>query len=386
MDKTATAPAVPSLASILAQVADPRARRGQRHPWAALLLLVAAALLSGANTQRAVARWGQHYGWARMRRLGFTRRQAPSQPTVQRLLAQVDVRAVEALLGQWLGAVRAALLPGVAHWVDGIALDGKTLRGARRLGAADAHLLSACCQWQGVVLGQVAVPDRTNEQGAVDALLDHLLLDGETVTFDAQFTQQVIARSVVARGGAYLMVAKGNQPTLRADIATATRRPSRLLGQARTLQAAHGRIEERTLLAAAARPSEVAWPHAQQVLRLRRRVVCKRTAQVHSDETAYAVTSLTPAQATPADLLRLWQTHWTVENPVHWVRDVVFGEDRATTRTGRAHQALAAFRNLALSLLRLWRGPEISAAREFFAARPATLLRYLFRSPVPTRL
>lgn len=386
MDETGSAAAVLSLASILAQIPDPRARRGRRHPWAALLLLVAAALLSGANTQRAVARWGQHYGWVRLRRLGFTRRHAPSQPTLHRLLAQVDVLAVETVIGQWLRDVRTAWLPGVAHWVDGIALDGKTLRGARRLGAADAHLLSACCQRQGLVLGQVAVPDSTNEQGAVDALLDQVLLVGETVTFDAQFTQQVIARSVVARGGAYLMVAKGNQPTLQADIATATRRPSRLLGQARTVQAAHGRIEERTLAAAVARPSEVAWPHAQQVLRLRRRVVGKRTGQVLSDEVAYAVTSLTPAQATPDALLRLWQTHWTVENPVHWVRDVVFGEDRATTRTGAAHQVFAVFRNLALSLIHLWRGPDITAAREFFAARPAALLRHLFRSPIPARL
>lgn len=182
------------------------------------------------------------------------------------------------------------------------------------------------------------------------------------------------------------MVAKGNQPTLQADIATATRRPSRHLGHAQTLQGAHGRIEERTLLVAQARVTEVAWPHAQHVLRLRRRVVRKRTGQVLSDETAYAVTSRPPEQATAADLLRLWQAHWTVENPVHWVRDVVFGEDHATTRTGRAHQAFAAFRNLALSLLRLWRGPNITASREFFAARPAVLLRHLFRSPVHARL
>lgn len=229
-----------------------------------MLLLVAAALLSGANTQRAVARWGQHHGWVRLRRLGFTRRQAPSQATIQRLLEQVDAAAVEALLGRWLQQVRAVLLPGLGRWVDGIAVDGKTLRGVRRLGAADAHLLSACCQRRGCVLAEVPVPSGTKEQGAVEALLDRVLLGGETVTFDAQFTQQVIAQTVVAREAAYLMVAKGHQPTLQADIATATRRRARQVGQARTVQAAHGRIEERTVLVARAEAAEVTWPHASR--------------------------------------------------------------------------------------------------------------------------
>ncbi len=80
---------VPSLASILAEIPDPRARRGQRDPWGALLLLITAALLSGANTQRAIARWGAHHGWRRLRRLGFTWSQAPSQATLHRLLVQV---------------------------------------------------------------------------------------------------------------------------------------------------------------------------------------------------------------------------------------------------------------------------------------------------------
>lgn len=104
---------------------------------------------------------------------------------------------------------------------------------------------------------------------------------------------------------------------MQAVIATATRRASRGLGQARTLQAAHGRVEERTLIAARAHPPAVPWPHAQQMLRLRRRVLAKRTGQVLRDETADAVTSLAPQQATLADLLRPWQQHWTFANPVH---------------------------------------------------------------------
>jgi predicted transposase YbfD/YdcC len=91
----------------------------------------------------------------------------------------------------------------------------------------------------------------------------------------------------------------------------------------------------------------------------------------------YAVTSLAPEQASPAQLLRLWQRHWHIENQLHWVRDVVFGEDHSMTRTGHAPQAFAAFRNLAISLLHWLRDSHITAAREYYASHPNSLLRRL---------
>jgi hypothetical protein len=203
----------PSLLTVLAQVPDPRAKRGQRHPWTALLVLIVVALLCGANTQQAIARWGQYAGWARLRRLGFTRRGGPSGATVHRVVHQVSVAVLEARLGQWFAQVRAAWPHGPCHWLEGIAIDGKTLRGARRLGAHDVHLLSACCQQRALVLGQQAVPDATNELGAIAPFLAQLSLVGETLTFDAAFTHWLVAKQVIDQGGAYLMVVKDNQPT-----------------------------------------------------------------------------------------------------------------------------------------------------------------------------
>jgi predicted transposase YbfD/YdcC len=311
--------------------------------------------------------------------LGVTRPYSPSRATLQRLLAQVDVPQLEAVLSTWLQAVRSAWRHSTAQWLDGIAVDGKTLCGARRLGARDTHLVSACCQQHGVVLGEVAVPDKSNELRAVGPLLAALGLTGETVTFDAQFTQWAVATQVVQQGGAYFMVVKGNQPTLLADIRRATAWPARRLGEARAVRLAHGRIEERTLLAADAR--DIAWPHARQVLRLERRFVHKSTGRMLSRDTAYAVTALAPTVAAPAALLQLWQAHWGIENRLHWVRDVVFGEDHATTRTAHAPQALAAFRNLGISLLHLWHRSDITAARADFASHPAALFRQLGLSP-----
>ena len=134
---------VPTLASMLAEIPDPRRARGRRHPWSALLLVIVAGLVSGANSQRGPARWSRDAGAVRRRQLGFTRRRGPSRATLHRVLCRVDVTALEARLGAWLQQVRAAWLQSTGRWLDGIAVDGKTLRGARRLGAEDAYLLSA---------------------------------------------------------------------------------------------------------------------------------------------------------------------------------------------------------------------------------------------------
>jgi predicted transposase YbfD/YdcC len=375
---------VPTLASVLIQVPDPRAERGRRHPWTALLLLIVVALLCGANTQRALARWGQYTGWAHLRRLGFTRPGGPSLATVHRLLHQVSVADLEQCLGQWFVQVRAAWPHGPCHWLDGIAIDGKTLRGARRLGAHAVHLLSACCQQQALVLGQQAVPDTTSDLGAIGAFLASLPLAGETVTFAAEFTQWLVAKQVVAQGGAYLMVVKDTQPTLLRACAEVTaehpKRPRRPPGQARTVRLGHGRLEERTLLAVKA-PPDLGFPHARQVVRLHRRRIAKGTGEVLTDETVYAITSLRPEQASPTQLLHLWQRHWWIENREHWLRDVVFGEDANTTHTGSAPQVFAAFRNPALSLLHRWRHRNLTAARQYYASHAAALFRRLQLSP-----
>ena len=99
----------------------------------------------------------------------------------------------------------------------------------------------------------------------------------------------------------------------------------------------------------------------------------KRTGAART-EVAYAVTSLAPDCASPAQLLTLWRGHWTIENKLHWVRDVTFDEDRATAHAGHIPQVMAAFRNLAIGLLRLAGEPNIAAATRRCAADPALAL------------
>jgi predicted transposase YbfD/YdcC len=371
---------IPALVEYLAQIPEYRKARGKRHPLLPLLLLVCVAMLCGARGQSAIADWGAYHGRRWLRRLGFTREVGPSQPTLSRLFQQVPHATVEAVLGRWAEQVLRGCPPADDATLEGIALDGKRLRGSARRGAVDAHLLSAYSQRLRLVLGQLGVPDKTNEIGAADELLLALVLEGRVVTADALLTQREIAQTILEGQGDYLLVVKENQPQLWADIAASFAPEADdfgCVGTAREVSAHGGRLEVRTLTASTALRGYTDWPGFQQALRVERRVVSKATGARLRQETAYAITSCAPQRATPAQLLALWRGHWAIENRLHYVRDVTFDEDRATVRAGHAPQVMAAFRNTAIGLLRLMGATNIAAACRRCAAQPAVALAAL---------
>lgn len=207
------------LLSVLAEVPDVRGRHGRRHPLAAILGLAVAATLCGARSYSAIADWGRTAGADLAGALGFTRQTTPCAATFYLVFRRLDWTELEAALGRWTDAVLRAIPPD-AGGVEGIALDGKTLRGSRTQGAPAVHLLSAVSHRLGLTLGQQAVDDKTNEIPLTPVLLRGLLLEGRVVTMDALLTQRQIAPTVLDGGGDYVMVAKENQPRLQQEIAT----------------------------------------------------------------------------------------------------------------------------------------------------------------------
>jgi len=119
---------------------------------------------------------------------------------------------------------------------------------------------------------------------------------------------------------------------------------------------------------------QVDWPGNQQVCRLTR-ITWRNGQEQH--EVEYAITSISRSQANAGQLLAWWRGHWGIENRVHYVRDVTFGEDASRIRTASAPQVLAAARNAIISLLRLWGRPNIAAALRENAYQPARLLAKL---------
>ena len=118
------------------------------------------------------------------------------------------------------------------------------------------------------------------------------------------------------------------------------------------------------------------FPYAAQVFALRREVT-EIVSQKSRSETVYGLSSLSPARATPPRLLGLSRGHWTIENRLHWVRDVTFDEDRSRVRTGAGAQVMATVRNLTISLLRLAGARYIAPALRRCARSDSLALRFI---------
>ena len=212
---------VQALVEVFATIPDPRAAGGRRYRLSGLLMLVSAAMLCGYDTPNRIAEWGRAQPADFLRALGLERGQAPGKSQLYEVLSRLEPQPLEAALGRWAESVLQAVQPTAAGAVQGVALDGKTLRGSKKQGAPMAHLLSAVSHGLGLTLYQVSVNDKTNEIPRARELLAGLLLEGRVFTMDALLTQRALARQIHEGGGDYVMVVKGNQPLLAADIALA---------------------------------------------------------------------------------------------------------------------------------------------------------------------
>jgi predicted transposase YbfD/YdcC len=362
------------LIEVFAEIPDFRSTRGKRHTLAAILALTCSAMLCGSRSYTAIAEWGRNYGARLMRALGFTR-QPPCAATLHTVLRRVDREEVEAKLGAWAEGLLSGT-PTPQDIAEGIAIDGKTLRGSQKQGAPGVHLLSALAHRLGVTLAQQAVADQTNEIPATLVLLRQLVLEGRGVTMDALLTQRSIAQQLVEAGGDSVMGGKANQPQLREDIATVFALPP-IVGEARTVaetvDGGHGRIEPRRLYTSDVLVGSSDWPGLAQVFQLERQVLSKKTGEVRAEVVA-GVTSLVSAHADAARLLALVRGHWQIENQSHGVRDVTFDEDRSQVRCGNIPQVMAALRNTVIGLMRGVGYTNIAAACRRFAAQPALAL------------
>jgi len=327
-------------------------------------------LMCGYRSPYAISEWVTNYGHKYLRIFKFTQSKPPSQATWYRVLGAIDREALEAKLACWASRVIAALSPVTPRL--GIAIDGKTLRGSRKQGAEDSHLLSAVTHQLGITLGQLAVADKTNEIGAVADLLSMIVVQGCVVTTDALLTQVKLAQQILDQAGDFVFIVKGNQPTLYADIRLLFESPPPIpRGQpwpeAHTVDKGHGRIEIRKLQTTSALNDYLTWPGVQQVFRLERTVTRDQRTQT---EVVYGLTSLARKDASAAQLLSFIRQHWHIENKAHWVRDVTFDEDRSQVRQGNLPHVMAALRNAVISLLRASGLHNISQALRRFAAQP----------------
>ncbi len=254
-----------------------------------------------------MAEWGHNYGKEFLEALGFTKGVAPCAATFFNVYRRLNKEELENKLGHWA--------EGLIHLTqeekpegegsEQVCIDGKTLSGSRKQGARAAHILSALGQRLGMTLGQVAVDEKTNEIGVILDLLKEIMLAGRVVTCDALLTQTDVAQTITDQGGDYVMIVKGNQPTLLADISELFRdRNSFSVEVATTIDQGHGRVEERSLSVTQALTGYCAWPAMAQVFEVKRKVSVKKTGK-QREETVYGITSLAPESADARKLLEI---------------------------------------------------------------------------------
>jgi predicted transposase YbfD/YdcC len=395
------AAATSSLAAALAAVPDSRGRRGRRHELTGVLTIGACACLTGARSYVAIGEWAAAQGRAVLACLDEQPacRTLPCEATLRRCLQATDSAALDAAVAGWAGrrlAVRQTLAAGndrsvlVAACVDRrvIALDGKTLRGSAprstpeqvavaARGGGRSHLVAAYDQVSGVTLGQVACAPEAGKGGEVAAatqlaaaLDDRGLLAESVLTADGGFTARELAAELRARGAHWILRIKGNQKTLHTRLKALPWKD--VPEAARVRSVGHGRIETRTIrvidLTGSSDGHGEFFPDAAQALKIVRR---RRNRHGRwSVQTVYAITSLDVRAADPAQLACWVRGHWRIEAGLHWVRDVVFGEDCSQIRTGHGPTNLAVLRTLAINALRLAGHTNIAAGLRQHARTP----------------
>lgn len=334
------------LITILEEVPDPRVTATVDHDLPDILTIALCTILCGGDSFYDMEEFGEvRLDW--LKTFLRLRNGAPTHDTYNRVFQAIDPDQFSDCLSRWTQSVRAVLGGEV------VALDGKAMRRALKKGEDPRVIVSAWATESGLLLGQRKVKDKSNEITAVPELLRALELAGCIVTADALHCQKNTAKEIKEADAEYVLALKGNQGTAFTEVKTfldeAIARKETHLVTLKTTDKEHGRLEVRRYwqtekLEWFADRKEWEGLKSVGVVEARRTVGGKESV-----ERRYYLSSLSNNAERFAKAVR---GHWGVENSLHWVLDVVFGEDDSRARSGYAAENLAATRRLAINLLR----------------------------------
>lgn len=343
-------------ASLFVNVSDPRIERSKTHGLLDILFISVAGTIAGCEGPSDIAEFARtQLAWCR--KFVPLASGVPSHDTIGRVLSLMKPQEFQKAFVDWI-----ASLVGDREQDDDelrfVPIDGKTLRGSHgaREREKPLHLVSAWATQQGMMLGQVAVDEKSNEITAIPRLLAMLELRGALVSIDAMGCQKEIAQQIVDQGGDYLLSVKDNQRTLRQAIADffLTRHEQQDFAdfgcrQHVTTERSRGRIETRSYYIA---PLPEFMQHFVRDWKGLTSIGQVITATLHHGKETFEVRyyiSSRPAKV--KEFATGTRGHWMIES-MHWILDVVLAEDDSRLRNGDAAENFGCLRKFVLSLLK----------------------------------
>ena len=328
---------------VLATIHDPRHPGYVKHKLSDVLLIIICAVMSGLDELCTIYAYAQN-------KVDFFRSQfgiesIPSKPTLSRILGMVNPKSVtETMIN--------LMKEQIGQTGEVIAVDGKAIRSTSEAGKAHSALqiLTAYLTENSVTLAQEEIHEKTNEIPVFQEMLDHLDINGRTVTADAMHCQRETCAKIVKRGGKYIFGLKENQKSLYEDVALYFQDAELCanLETSSTTEKNKGRYEKRTcrkLTQLDWLEQKERWPGLSSILEVERVVT---TGQKTSREVSYYISS---SNISAEHFLNLVREHWKIES-MHWMLDVVFCEDDCILKSDEAHLNLNIFRKYAIAMHR----------------------------------
>ncbi len=334
------------LMSIFGTMEDPRSHINQLHNLVDILLIGIISVISGAET------WKQMVEFANSKE-DFLRKflklpnGIPSDDTINRVFSSIDSSQFETCFIDWVNSI-SKLSKGQV-----IAIDGKTLRGAKSQGKkSPVHMVSAWANQNNLVLGQVRVNEKSNEITAIPILLETLSIEGNIITIDAMGTQTNIANNIIENGADYILAVKENQRQLLEEIKDEFKF-SKDIETDTNIDIGHGRIETRKCSIISEfkfiKNLNNKWDKLNQIIKVESIRDFKNTNKPQETATRYYIASLEDRAVNYQKYIR---SHWGVENKLHWTLDVAFSEDASRKRNNNAAQNYSILLKIALNLLK----------------------------------
>lgn len=349
--------------AILGQIQDPRrtSKGNLKHPLVDILFLVVSAVVSSCNDWESIEIFGEsQLDW--LRKFYPYKHGIPSHDTLNRVFSALDPKVFGEKFIEWTREV-CRLSEG-----EVVAIDGKTIRRSydKNSGRSAFHMISAYAEQNSVCLGQTLTGEKSNEITAIPELLDLLFVEKATVTIDAMGCQKAIVEKILSKKADYLIAVKNNQQSLYEEILNLFK-ITRPFSTEVSRNVDHGRVETRkcsvitdlTFLDEAKH-----WQGIRSVIKIESERYLKASDKT-TWETRYYISS---HHCEAGRINQMVRAHWAVENKLHWMLDVVFGEDSSRRRAGNSAANFNIISKVALALIERTPHKKSKRQRRFKAA------------------